>query len=72
MNSSLIAGGGLLGPGYRIRVLAGVVEPLGLNADAKAHRGLDRLAVRGLGKVLGSASLFALTCNLLRLITLRG
>ena len=43
-----------------------------VNADAKAHRGLDRLAVRGLGKVLGSASLFALTYNLLRLITLRG
>jgi uncharacterized protein (DUF885 family) len=43
-----------------------------VNADAKEHRGLDRLAVRGLGKVLGSASLFALTYNLLRLITLRG
>jgi transposase len=43
-----------------------------VNADAKAHRGLDRLAVRGLGNVLGSASLFALTYNLLRLITLRG
>lgn len=43
-----------------------------VNADAKAHRGLDHFAVRGLGKVLGSASLFALTYNLLRLITLRG
>ncbi len=43
-----------------------------VNADAKEDRGLDRLAVRGLGKVLGSASLFALTYNLLRLITLRG
>ena len=43
-----------------------------VNADAKEHRGLDRLTVRGLGKVLGSASLFALTYNLLRLITLRG
>jgi transposase len=43
-----------------------------VNADAKTHRGLDHFAVRGLGKVLGSASLFALTYNLLRLITLRG
>ena len=43
-----------------------------VNADAKAHRGLDRLAVRGLDKVLGSASLFALTYNILRLITLGG
>ena len=43
-----------------------------VNADAKEHRGLDSLAVRGLGKVLGSASLFALTYNVLRLITLKG
>ena len=43
-----------------------------VNADAKAHRGLDCLAVRGLDKVLGSASLFALTYNILRLITLGG
>jgi transposase len=43
-----------------------------VNADAKAHRGLDRLAVRGLDKVLGSASLFALTYNILRLIALGG
>ena len=43
-----------------------------VNADAKEHRGLDRLAVRGLDKVLGSASLFALTYNILRLITLGG
>ena len=43
-----------------------------VNADAKTHRGLDSLAVRGLDKVLGSASLFALTYNILRLITLRG
>ena len=43
-----------------------------VNADAKENRGLDRLAVRGLDKVLGSASLFALTYNILRLITLRG
>ena len=43
-----------------------------VNADAKEHRGLDSLAVRGLEKVAGSASLFALTYNILRLITLRG
>lgn len=43
-----------------------------VNADAKAHRGLDGLAVRGLGKALGSACLFALTYNTLRLIALRG
>jgi transposase len=43
-----------------------------VNADAKEHRGLDPLAVRGLGKVLGSASLFALTYNILRLIALGG
>jgi len=43
-----------------------------VNADAKAHRGLDSLAVRGLDKVTGSASLFALTYNVLRLITLGG
>jgi hypothetical protein len=41
-----------------------------VNADAKEHRGLDSLQVRGLGKVLGAASLFALTYNILRLITL--
>jgi transposase len=43
-----------------------------VNADAKAHRGLDSLAVRGRDKVLGSACLFALTYNILRLITLGG
>jgi transposase len=43
-----------------------------VNADAKEHRGLDGFAVRGLDKVLGSASLFALTYNVLRLITLGG
>jgi transposase len=43
-----------------------------VNADAKQHRGLDSLAVRGLDKVIGSASLFALTYNILRLITLGG
>ena len=43
-----------------------------VNADAKENRGLDSLAVRGRGPVLGSASLFALTYNILRLITLGG
>jgi transposase len=43
-----------------------------VNADAKAHRGLDGLLVRGLTKVTGSACLFALTYNILRLITLGG
>ncbi len=43
-----------------------------VNADAKAHRGLDYLPVRGLDKVLGSASLFALTYNIMRLIALGG
>jgi transposase len=43
-----------------------------VNADAKAHRGLDGFSVRGLTKVAGSASLFALTYNILRFITLRG
>lgn len=32
-----------------------------VNADAQQHRGLDSLAVRGLDKALGAASLFALT-----------
>jgi transposase len=43
-----------------------------VNADAKKHRGLDSLPVRGKGKVAGTASLFALSYNILRLITLRG
>ena len=43
-----------------------------VNADAKTNRGLDSLAVRGLDKVAGSASLFALTYNILRMITLGG
>jgi len=43
-----------------------------VNADAKQHRGLDSLAVRGVDKALGTASLFALTYNILRLITLGG
>ncbi len=41
-----------------------------VNADAKRHRGLDCFAVRGHPKVQGSAALFALTYNILRLITL--
>ena len=43
-----------------------------VNADAKQHRGLDSFAVRGMGKVLASASLFVLTYDILRFITLRG
>ncbi|MBI4951961.1 MAG: transposase [Myxococcales bacterium] len=41
-----------------------------VNADAKQHRGLGSFAVRGLPKVLASASLFALTYDILRLLTL--
>lgn len=41
-----------------------------VNADAKHHRGLDSLVLRGKQRVLGSACLFALTYNILRLITL--
>jgi transposase len=43
-----------------------------VHADGKQHRGLDILSVRGLDKVLGNASLFALTYNILRMITLAG
>ena len=43
-----------------------------VNADAKAHRGFDGFSVRGLTKAAGSASLFALTYNILRFITLGG
>ena len=43
-----------------------------VNADAKTHRGLDHLPVRGLAKALGAATLFALTYNILRVIALRG
>ncbi len=43
-----------------------------VNADAKQHRGLDALRVRGLEKVAGSATLFVLTYNLLRMLSLRG
>lgn len=41
-----------------------------VNADAKQHRGLDKLSVRGRNKALGSACLFALTYNILRLLSL--
>ncbi len=41
-----------------------------VNADAKEHRGLDCLALRGLDKVLANAGLFVLTYNILRLISL--
>lgn len=43
-----------------------------VNADAKQHRGLDSLAVRGRDKALGSALLFALSYNTLRVIALGG
>jgi hypothetical protein len=43
-----------------------------VNADAKAHRGLGGLSVRSLTKVAGSASLFALTYNILRVVALGG
>jgi transposase len=43
-----------------------------VNADAKKHRGLDSLPVRGTAKVAGTAAFFALTYNILRFITLRG
>jgi hypothetical protein len=41
-----------------------------VNADGKAHRGLDSMALRGIEKVTGSACLFALTYNILRYISL--
>jgi transposase len=41
-----------------------------VNADAKKHRGLSSLAVRGSGKVLASALLVALTYDILRLLAL--
>ena len=40
-----------------------------VNADAKAHRGMAATALRGLDKVTGTACLFALTCHILRFIT---
>ena len=41
-----------------------------VNADGKAHRGLDAMMVRGIKKVSASAGLFALTDNILRAISL--
>jgi len=41
-----------------------------VNADAKAHRGFDAFLLRGRDKALGGAMLFALTYNILRLVTL--
>ncbi len=41
-----------------------------VNADAKQHRGLDHMPVRGLEKALGCALLFALTYDLLRALAL--
>ncbi|MBI3204351.1 MAG: transposase [Myxococcales bacterium] len=41
-----------------------------VNADAKTHRGLDSLTLRGLDKALASVTLFALTYDILRAITL--
>ena len=43
-----------------------------VNADAKTQRALDRFVVRGLPGVLGSALLFALSYDILRLIALHG
>ena len=43
-----------------------------VNADGEAHRGLGATALRGIHKVTGGAYLFALTCDILRLITLGG
>jgi transposase len=52
----------------RYKQRAAVAETV--NADAKQHRGLDQLRVRGTDKVLGNVLLVALTYNLLRFITL--
>ena len=41
-----------------------------VNADAKRHRGLDSLTVRGREKARGRALLFALTYDILRLLAL--
>ena len=41
-----------------------------VHADAKTHRGLDSLTLRGLDKALASVTLFALTYDILRAITL--
>ncbi|MBI3203731.1 MAG: transposase [Polyangiaceae bacterium] len=41
-----------------------------VNADAKTHRGLDSLTLRGVDKAPASVTFFALTCDILRAITL--
>jgi len=43
-----------------------------VNADLRIHRGLDRLSVRGGGKVLSVTLWMAITCNILRWISLGG
>jgi hypothetical protein len=43
-----------------------------VNPDGKAHRGLGAGALRSIDKGTGSACLFALTYDILRLIALRG
>jgi hypothetical protein len=42
------------------------------SADARSHRGLDSFSVRGRKKAAATASLFALTYNILRFITIGG
>ena len=54
----------------RTKLRAATAETV--NADAKTHRGLDHLPLRGLAKALTCATLFALTYDVLRLIALRG
>jgi Transposase DDE domain len=49
---------------------AATAEPV--HADAKPHRGLARLPLRGLDNALGAATLFALTYTILRAIALHG
>ncbi|HVS86405.1 MAG TPA: transposase [Gaiellaceae bacterium] len=41
-----------------------------VNADAKTHRALDHVPIRGLHKALGLAGLFALSYNILRVVSL--
>ncbi len=41
-----------------------------VNADGKAHRGLDHVPIRGVAKAFAFASLFALTYDILRVISL--
>jgi hypothetical protein len=43
-----------------------------VNADLRIHRGLDRLSVRGSGKVLSVTLWMAITYNILRWISLGG